>query len=127
MKKPKNYCQQIKTLMDNLCYTHVSLLKDGSFEQLTNPSQKGKQRLAGVDINKRRNLAIMECVLALAIKPNGYTAKDIATLMKEKLNKKEATVYSSVKAAYDIKKLRGKGLVEKIGKSRKYKTTRLHV
>ena len=114
----------MNSFMDNLCYTHVSLLKDGSFEQLTNPSQKGKQRLAGVDINKRRNLAIMECVLALAIKPNGYTAKDIATLMKEKLNKKEATVYSSIKAAYDIKKLRGKGLVEKTGKSRKYKTTK---
>jgi len=114
----------MNSFMDNLCYTHVSLLKDGSFEKLTNPSQKGKQRLAGVDINKRRNLAIMECVLALAIKPNGYTAKDIATLMKEKLNKKEATVYSSIKAAYDIKKLRGKGLVEKTGKSRKYKTTK---
>ena len=31
----------MKSFMDNLCHTHVSLLKDGSFEQLTSPSKKG--------------------------------------------------------------------------------------
>ena len=114
----------MNSFMDNLCYTHVSLLKDGSFKKLTSPSKKGKQRLAGVDINKNRTIAIMESVLALAIKPDGYTAKDIAILMKERLNKKQAKDYTPAKAAYDIRKLRGKGLVVKIEKSRKYKTTK---
>lgn len=114
----------MKGFLDNLCYTHVSLLKDGSFEQLTKPTKTGEQRLAGVDINKNRTIAIMESVLSLAIKPGGYTANDVATLMKEKLDKKQAKSYNSEKAAYDIRKLRGKGLVEKIGKSRKYKTTK---
>jgi len=114
----------MNSFMDNLCYTHVSLLTDGSFEQLSSPSRIGKQRLSGVDINKSRNIAIMESILALSIKPNGYTAKDIATLMKERLGKKQAIAYTSAKAAYDTRKLRGKGLVEKTGKSRKYKTTK---
>jgi len=114
----------MNSFMDNLCYTHVSLLKDGSFKQLTSPSKKGRQRLAGVDINKSRTVAIMESVLALAIKPNGYTAKDITILMKERLDKKQAKGYTPAKAAYDIRKLRGKGLVTKIEKSRKYKTTK---
>ncbi|MCD4697739.1 MAG: hypothetical protein K8S16_16060 [Bacteroidales bacterium] len=114
----------MNSFMDNLCYTHVSLLKDGSFKKLTSPSKKGKQRLAGVDINKNRTIAIMESVLALAIKPNGYTAKDITILMKERLDKKQAKSYTPAKAAYDIRKLRGKGLVTKIEKSRKYKTTK---
>lgn len=114
----------MNSFMDNLCYTHVSLLKDGSFKQLTNPSKRGEQRLAGVDINKNRTIAIMECVLALAIKPNGYTAKDITILMKERLDKKQAKGYTPAKAAYDIRKLRGKALVVKIEKSRKYKTTK---
>lgn len=114
----------MNSFMDNLCYTHVSLLKDGSFEQLTSPSKKGEQRLAGVDINKRRTIASMESVLALAVKPNGYTANDIATLMKERLDKKQARDYTPAKAAYDIRKLRGKGLVVKTEKSRKYKTTK---
>jgi hypothetical protein len=114
----------MNSFMDNLCYTHVSLLKDNSFEQLTKPSKTGEQRLAGVDINKRRTIAIMETVLSLAIKPNGYNANDITTLMKERLDKKQAKDYTPAKAAYDIRKLRGKELVEKIGKSRKYKTTK---
>jgi hypothetical protein len=114
----------MNSFMDNLCYTHVSLLKDGSFKQLTSPSKKGEQRLAGVDINKNRTIAIMESVLALAIKPNGYTTKDITILMKERLDKKQAKDYTPAKAAYDIRKLRGKVLVVKIEKSRKYKTTK---
>lgn len=113
----------MNSFMDNLCYTHVSLLNDGSFEQLTNPSKTGEKRLAGIDINKRRNVAIMESVLSLAIKPNGYTANDITTLMKDRLDKKQAKDYSPATAAYDIRKLRGKGLVVKTEKSRKYKTT----
>lgn len=114
----------MNSFMDNLCYTHVSLLKDGSFEQLTNPSKRGQSRLAGVDVNKRRNIAVMESVLSLAIKPNGYTANDVATLMKKRLDKKQGTSYTSAKAAYDIRKLRGKELVVKTEKSRKYKTTK---
>jgi hypothetical protein len=110
--------------MDNLCYTHVSLLSDGSLEQLTNPTQKGKQRLAGVDIKKKRNIAVMKCVLALAIKPGGYSAKDISILMKEKLDKKQSSTYTPAKAAYDIRKFRGKALVDKTGNTRKDKTTK---
>lgn len=114
----------MNSFMDNLCYTHVSLLDDGSLKKLISPSKKGAQRLAGVDINKGRTIAVMESVVTLAIKPNGYTAKDIAILMKEKGDKKQVKDYSPAKAAYDVRKLRGKGLVEKIGKSRKYKTTK---
>lgn len=112
------------SFMDNLCYTHISLLDDGSFKQLTSPSKKGTLRLAGVDIYKSRTIANMESVLALAIKPNGYTAKDMVVLMKEKLNRKSAKKYTPAMASYDIRKLRGKGLVEKVEKSRRYKTTK---
>lgn len=114
----------MNNFMDNLCYTHVSLLNDGSLEQLTTPTQRGKQRLAGVDINNKRNIAVMKCVLALAIKPDGYSAKDISLLMKERLDKKQSSAYTPAKAAYDLRKLRGKALVEKIGNGRKYKTTK---
>ena len=110
--------------MDNLCYSHVCLFNDGSFEELTHPSRKGKQRLAGVDINKKRTISVMESVMALAVKPNGYTAKDITMIVKERLDKKQAEDYTPAKAAYDIRKLRAKGLVVKIENSRKYSTTK---
>ena len=114
----------MNNFMDNLCYTHVCLFNDDSFEQLTSPTRKGKQRLAGVDINKKRTIAVMETVLALGINPKGYTAKQISEMVKERLDNKQEKDYTPAKAAYDIRKLRAKGLVVKIGKSRRYKTTK---
>lgn len=106
--------------MDSLHYTHVSLLNDGSFEQLASPTKKGKNRLSGIDINKKRNIAMMETALALAIQPDGYKVGDVANMMKVKMKKS----YSARNAAYDIQKLRGKKLVEKIKGTIKYKTTK---
>ena len=110
--------------MDNLCYMHVSLLDYDSCKKLTAPSKRGLQRLAGVDINKSRTIAVMESVQALAIKPGGYTLKEVSSLVKERLDKKQARGYTTAKAAYDVRKLRGKGLLEKVEKSRRYKTTK---
>jgi hypothetical protein len=108
--------------MNNLFYAHVSMLNDGSLQELVNPTKKGKSRLAGVDINKIRNQAIMEAVLALSIKPGGFSIGEVTALMKEKYKVKKEN-YSSRKAAYDISKLRGKGLVQKQKGTRKYVTT----
>lgn len=108
--------------MDNLFYAHVSMLNNGSLQQLVSPTRKGESRLAGIDISKARNLAIMETVLALSIKPGGYSINDIAIKMKEKVGKKYGE-YSERKAAYDISKLRGKDLVSKQKGTRKYRTT----
>jgi repressor of nif and glnA expression len=61
----------------------------------------------------------METVLVLSVKPHGYTAKEVAETMKEKLDRN----YFSRNASYDLRKLRGKGLVEKKKGTRKYITT----
>jgi predicted transcriptional regulator len=118
----KKLQDMMNDFMDNLFYAHVSMLNDGSLQQLINPTRKGKSRLAGVDINKERNQAIMETVLALSIKPGGYFIKDVVANMKEKVGNKYG-LYSARKAAYDINKLRGKGLVVKQKGTRKYRTT----
>jgi len=108
----------MNSFMNNLLYAHVSVLNDGSLKNLISPTKKGKSRLAGLDINKERNQAIMATVLALSIKPHGYTIVDVAIKMKEKI-----TDYTSRNAAYDIRKLIGKGLVKKQTGTRRYLTT----
>lgn len=118
----KKLQSMMNDFMDNLFYAHVSMLNDGSLQQLVSPTRKGESRLAGVDINKDRTQAIMETVLALSIKPGGYSISDVAAKMKEKIGNKYGE-YSARKAAYDISKLRGKGLVSKQKGTRKYKTT----
>jgi hypothetical protein len=112
----------MSNFMDNLFYAHVSFLDDGSLQQLVSPIRKGKARLAGVDINKERNQAIMEAVLTLSIKPEGYSISDVTDKMKEKVGGKYG-LYDTRKAAYDISKLRGKGLVVRLKGTRKYQTT----
>ena len=108
--------------MDNLLHAHVSVLNNGSLQELVSPTNKGKLRLAGVDINKEQNQAIMETVMALSMKPGGYFIGDVAAKMKKKVGDKYGE-YTSAKAAYDIRKLRGKELVKKQRGTRKYVTT----
>ena len=109
----------MNNFVNNLKYVHVALINNGSLEHLVLPTQRGNKRLAGVDINKERNLAVMETVLALSVKPHGYTAIEVAKAMKEKFDQD----YSPRNASYDLRKLKGKGLVEKKKGTRKYVTT----
>ena len=111
----------MNSFMNNLLFAHVSILDDGSLKNLVSPTIKGKTRLAGVDINKERTQAIMETVLALSMKPCGYSIGDVTVKMKEKFAYKN---YTSRNAAYDIRKFRGKGLVKKQKGTRKYITTK---
>lgn len=90
--------------MNNLKYLHVALIKNDTLEQLTLPSRKGKKRIAGIDFFKSRNIAMMETVIALSIKPNGYTISDITDIMRGKIGED----YTNRKAGYDLRKLREK-------------------
>jgi len=101
----------MNSFMNNLLFAHVSILDDGSLKDLASPTNRGKTRLAGLDINKGRTQAVMETVLALSMKPCGYNICDVAAKMNEKLSDEK---YTSRNASYDIRKFRGKGLVKKI-------------
>jgi hypothetical protein len=76
---------------------------------------------AGVDINKVRMRRVAAPVVALASQPTGFTASDLAPKISE-IAGPELQAYNSRRAAYDLSKIRGKGLVERIGKSRRYRT-----
>src|SRR5262249_32976273 len=87
---------------------------------LPQPTQRGTQRLAGIDIQKPRLRAVIEAVLNLAPKPDGFTAGDLATRTGALLRQ---PTYTPRHAAYDLRKLRGKGLVERAGTTRRYQPT----
>ena len=63
--------------------------------------------------------AVMESVVALSTQPGGFTSGDLAVEMQERLGVSAAD-YQPRQAAYDLKKLRGKKLVAKMGRSRLY-------
>lgn len=104
------------SFMNSLLYAHVSLVEGGLLENLSLPTIRGKARLAGLDISKERTLNLMEVVLSLSIKPGGFTARDVALKMAKKMGQE----YSTRNASYDIKKLRGKQMILKKGRTIKY-------
>jgi hypothetical protein len=87
-------------------------LPDGVLDDLTQPSQHGNRRLAGVDLQEPR-------LRALAPKPDGFTLAELAQRMAPLLP--EQPHYGSRQAGYDLAKLRGKQVVERIAQTRRYR------
>jgi hypothetical protein len=88
-------------------------------DALPQPTHRGAQRLAGVDIQKPRMRAVMEAVLGLAPKPDGFTVQDLVDKTRAHRSLKER--YTPRQAVYDLRKLRGKELIERVGTSRRYR------
>jgi hypothetical protein len=102
---------------------HLSFVDGQQWDALAAPSVRGARRTAGVDLQKPRLRAVAEAVIALGAKPEGFSAADLAERVREKQGRAMAG-YAERKAAYDLRKLRGKSLVERIGKTRRYRVRR---
>jgi len=92
---------------------------DDTLENLPLPTQVGQTKVGGIDFNKPRMRQVAEAVLALATWSAGFTASELAQKVRAMSGQAEPA-YGPRRAAYDIKKLRGKGMVRKIGSSRRY-------
>ena len=82
-------------------------------------SMLGATRVGGVDLNKARIRDALSAVLALAAAPNGFTVAEFAAKVHA-LTGTSDTDYSIRQAAYDLRKLRGKQLLDKPGRTRRY-------
>jgi hypothetical protein len=94
-------------------------LDDGTWEALPEPAAVGAGRVAGIDMASTRMAAVMDAVVALSTQPGGFSSGELAIKVQERL-RVSAEDYQPRQAAYDLKKLRGKKLVSKIGNSRCY-------
>jgi hypothetical protein len=97
----------------------VGFLPDGVLDQLPTPSRIGATRLGGIDINKPRARAALAAVLALAVAPDGFTVTDLAAKVRSLTGAPDAD-YTVRQASYDLRKLRGKQLITKPGRTRRY-------
>jgi hypothetical protein len=95
----------------------IGFLSDGTLEDLPRPSQLGAVRVPGIDPNKPRMHAALTAVLALATAPAGFTAGQLANKVHTMTGH---TDYTIRQAAYDLRKLRAKRLIDKPGRSRRY-------
>jgi hypothetical protein len=116
--------ERLQAFISVLYFSHASFIDKGEFDQFSQPSKKGKQRIAGIDINKPRCLNVMKAVLELAIKPSGFTSMEVASKYEKiaQLSKGKGS-YNARQAAYDLRKLKEKGIVFRKENSRKYHIT----
>lgn len=98
----------------------ISFIDDQKLDTWHLPSQVGAARVGGIDINKSRIRTMMEAVIALASHPNGFCVSEAVEKVKE-IRNHFSQDYQARQAAYDLKKFRGKGLIEKISHSRRYR------
>jgi len=94
-------------------------IADETLERLPEPSVVGKTRVGGVDTNRLRMRLAMKAVVALSTSPTGFTAGEVACKVRS-LGGLPESAYSPRQAAYDLKKLRGKQMVPRKPRSRRY-------
>ena len=100
---------------------HACFVSDETLEQLPEPAPIGQTRVGGIDLHKPRRRRVAQAVLALAASPGGCTTADLVRQIHAMSGPPESA-YGVRRAADDIKKLRAKGMVSKIGKSRRYES-----
>lgn len=114
---------RLAAMVDRFCTVldcvDVGFLPDGILDQLPLPSQIGATQVSGIDLNRPRMRWAMAAVAALSAAPDGFTVADLAARVQSMTGQAEAD-YTLRQAAYDLRKLRGKGLVAKPGRSRRY-------
>jgi len=114
--------QRLGRFMNVLRCADYSFLDAGTLDNLPLPVQVGSRRLAGIDINRPRARNVLSGVMALATRANGFSLADLAQTVRQIADLTEQQ-YTSRHAAYDITKLRGKALVQRLAKTRKYVVT----
>jgi hypothetical protein len=98
----------------------IGFLNDTALDELPLPSRVGAPRVGGIDLNKPRNRAALAAALALAAAPHGFTVAEHAARVQAMTGHDGYTIRQ---AAYDLRKLRGKGLVSKPGRIRRYQVS----
>ena len=111
----------LERFMEALSCIDQCFITDRMLDQLPAPSQVGKTKVGGIDLNKTRMRWVIEAVIALSPSPGGFTASQLADQVRA-LGKQSASEYGARRAAYDLKKLRGKKIVRRIGKTRRYES-----
>jgi hypothetical protein len=86
-------------------------------DELPRPSRLGATRVGGIDLNKVRARVVLAGIVALAAAPEGFTVAELTEKVHSMTGQSD---YSTRQAAYDIRKLRAKGLLAKPERSRRY-------
>ena len=109
----------LESFIEALSCIDQCFIGDEMLDRLALASQVGKSTVGGIDLNKARLRQVAEAVVTLSVSADGFTAAELATLVRARGNQSQSA-YGPRHAAYDLKKLRGKQIVHRIGSTRRY-------
>ena len=109
----------LERFLDALSCIDQCFIADEMLEHLPAPSRVGKPKVGGIDLNRKRMRLVAEAVIALSASPHGFTASELADRVQA-LSDHSQSQYGPRRAAYDLKKLRGKQIVRRVGRTRRY-------
>jgi hypothetical protein len=114
----------LERFMNALSCIDQCFIADSMLDELPTPSRVGTTKVGGIDLNKPRMRWVVEAVIALclSLSPQGFTASELARQVRMLSNQAEGQ-YDARRAAYDLKKLRGKKIVHRIDQTRRYQST----
>jgi len=112
----------LERFMQALSCIDQCFISDDTLERLPEPSMVGQAKVGCIAVNKPRMRHVAEAILALSWRPGGFTSSELAEQVMQ-ANHEIQSGYSPRQAAYDLKKLRGKQMAERIGKTRHYQAT----
>ncbi len=109
----------LERFADALSCIDQCFIADETLEDLPAASRVGKTIVGGIDLNKPRMRRVIEAVIALSASPNGFTVSQLAARVCAR-GKQSPSQYGARPAAYDLKKLRGKHIIRRIGHTCRY-------
>ncbi len=109
----------LERFADALSCIDQCFIADEMLEDLPAASRVGKTIVGGIDLNKPRMRRVIEAVIALSASPNGFTVSQLAARVCAR-GKQSPSQYGARPAAYDLKKLRGKHIIRRIGHTCRY-------
>jgi hypothetical protein len=110
----------VERFVNSLHLINRCFIADDLLEKLPERSQVGKTQVGGIDYNQPRIRLVMQASLTLSTAPRGFTASELARKVGG-MSSANAFRYGPRQAADDLKKLRGKQLIDKIGSSHRYR------
>ncbi len=102
----------------------ASTVDTGQLAALAQPSVVGQRRIPGLKLHDDRLIRLLETVLQPAGFVGDWTTRELHTRILARHQLADAD-YRLSQLRYDLSKLRAKGLVERVGTSRRYRLTPL--
>jgi hypothetical protein len=91
----------------------------GELTLLAEPGSVGEARTPGIRLENERIMAVLAALPQLVHQPEGFRQAEL----REIISTSVSTPYRPTQAGYDLRKLRGKGLVERVAGRHRYRAT----